>query len=612
MRSARIRVLLGLVVVATAATAATAATMTAPAAQERQQIVISGPPGDIQIPGMPGGRQFKTGTGRIVGRVVSADTGTPLRRAQVRISGPEVGSKASLTDAEGRYEFRELPAGRFTVSASKSGYVGVQYGQSRPFEQGRPIELADKQVLDKADISMPRGSVISGRIVDEFGEAVADAMVTAMRQSWMGGRRRLVVAGRPGQTNDLGQFRMYGLPPGDYYVSATLRNAESMMFEMIGPMGGPTGSNPGSGYAPTYFPGTSSPTEAQKITVVVGQEAQQTDFALMPVRLARISGVVMSSDGKPVESAMINVLPASRSGDMGMMMMAASARTSKEGQFTVNGVAPGEYTLNARSMRITTPDGGGTMVFTTTIGGPGGDDSEFAALPVTVAGEDLSNVVVVTSKGATATGRLSFEGGAKPANLASIRISAAPAEISDGPMMMGGSGGLAKADGTFELKGLSGHRLIRVGNLPQGWMLKAVRANGAEVTDTGVEFKPGEQLSNIEIVATAKTTEINGGVSSSNGTAVKEYTVVVFSDDPQQWSLPMSRWISGARPDQDGRFKIRNMPAGSYYAAAVDYLEAGAWSDPDLLERLKTGAKRFTLADGETETLDLKITDGPA
>jgi hypothetical protein len=70
----------------------------------------------------------------------------------------------------------------------------------------------------------------------------------------------------------------------------------------------------------------------------------------------------------------------------------------------------------------------------------------------------------------------------------------------------------------------------------------------------------------------------------------------------------MSRWISGARPDQEGRFKVRNMPAGSYYAAAVDYLEAGAWSDPELLERLKTNAKRFTLADGEVETLDLKMT----
>ena len=103
----------------------------------------------------------------------------------------------------------------------------MQYGQTRPFESGRSIELADKQSLDKADISMPRGSVISGRIVDEFGEPVADANVTAMRQQWLNGRRRLMPSGRNAQTNDLGQYRIYGLPPGDYYVSATLRNMDS-------------------------------------------------------------------------------------------------------------------------------------------------------------------------------------------------------------------------------------------------------------------------------------------------------------------------------------------------------------------------------------------------
>jgi protocatechuate 3,4-dioxygenase beta subunit len=585
-------------------------TAAATEAQERQ-IFITGPgeaAGQLP-PGLPGSRPAKTGSGRVLGRILSAETGAPLRRAQVRISGPDIGSKAALSDAQGRYEFRDLPAGRFTLSASKAGYVNIQYGQNRPYESGRPIELAEKQVLDKADISMPRGSVISGRIVDEFGEPVADAMVTAMRQTWMSGRRRFVPSGRPGQTNDLGQFRMYGLAPGDYYVSATLRNAEVMMFDIMGAQGGPTGSQPSSGYAPTYFPGTASPTEAQRVTVVAGQEAQQTDFALLPVRLSRVSGMVMTSDGKPVENAMVNLVPISRMGDVGMMMMSSSSRTTKDGQFTLNGVAPGEYTLNARSMRITA-DSSGDFMFSARIGGPG-DDAEFAAMPLAVAGEDMSNVMVVTSKGGTAVGRLSFEGGSKPA-LAGVRVTAFPADPSDGPMMMGGSNAQAKPDGTFELKGLAGHRLIRAVSLPAGWMLKSVTLNGKDITDTGADFKSGEQVTNLEIVATAKVTEINGAVTASNGAPLKDYTVVVFSEDPEQWSMPMSRWISGARPDQDGRFKIRSMPPGSYYVIAVDYVEAGAWSDPELLERLKTRAKHFTLADGATETMDLKLADiGP-
>ena len=587
------------------------ATVTAATAQERVVITGAAAPGEgIQLPGMPGARPVKTGTGRILGRVLSAESGTPIRRVQVRISGTDIGSKTAMTDGEGRYEFRDLPAGRFTLNTTKSGYVSVQYGQNRPFESGRPIELADKQVVDKADIIMPRGGVISGRIVDEFGEPVADAMVSAMRQTWMNGRRRFVPAGRPDQTNDLGQFRMYGLPPGDYYVSAILRN-EAMLFDMMGAQGGPVGSTPPSGYSPTYFPGTSTPAEAQKVTLAIAQEAQQIDFALLPVRLAKISGVVMSSDGKPVENAMVNAVPANRSGDVGMMMVGTSARTTKDGVFSLNGVAPGDYTLNARSIRMVTSEGGAGMVFTATIGGgPGGDDSEFAAQPVTVAGEDLSNLVIVTSKGATASGRISFEGTAKPANVTGIRVSAMTTDFSDGPVLIGGSSAAAKADGTFEIKGLAGQRLIRVSNLPQGWMLKSVRLQGNDVTDTAVDFKSGEQYPNIEIVATSKTTEINGGVTMANGAPMKDYTVIVFSENPDHWSIPMTRWVTGARPDQDGRFKIRNMPAGGYYAVAVDYIESGAWGDPDLLDRLKVRARRFTLGEGETETLELKIADG--
>lgn len=581
-------------------------TVAFPAAQERQQIMITGAPGDIQLPGMPP-RPVKTGTARIAGRVLSAETGTPIRRAQVRIMGPDIGAKAALTDGEGRYEFRDLPAGRFTMTVSKSGYVSVQYGQTRPFEAGRPLDVADAQVIDKADISMPRGGVIAGRIVDEFGEPVVDAMVSAMRQSWMGGRRRFVPAGRTAQTNDLGQFRMYGLPPGEYYVSATLRNADTMIFDMLGQQGGPTGSNPGSGYAPTYFPGTTSPADAQKISLALGQEAQGTEFALIAVKLARVSGVVINSEGKPVAGAMVRASPVGRAGDIGAMIMGStSARTSKEGTFTLSSVAPGEYSLEVRSMQVMT-EGGDRMVFTATIGGAMGGDSEFASLPITVAGEDLANVTVVTSKGATATGRITFEGGTNPANATAIRVNAAPVEMGDGPML-GGSSAAVKADGTFELKGLVGRRVLRVMNLPQGWMLKAIRLDGNDITDAGADFKAGQDVPALEIVATPRTTEITGGVTSSNGAAVKDYTVIVFSDNPDHWVLPMSRWVAGARPDQEGRFQIRNMPPGGYYAVAVDYVEQGAWGDPELLDRLKGAAKAFTLGEGDTQTLDLKIT----
>lgn len=580
----------------------------------QQQIIINGPPADmpVQLPGM-GPRQPKTGTGRLRGRVVSGETGGPVRRAQIRIMGSDIGSKSAMTDADGRYEFRDLPAGRFSMSATKAGYVSIQFGQTRPFESGKPIDLSEGQVMDKADFSLPRGSAISGRLVDEFGDPIADALVSAMRSAWSGGRRRLQPTGRTAQTNDLGQFRIYGLSPGDYYVSATFRSGEMMAMEIAmsavtggAGTGGPTGSTPNSGYAPTYFPGTPNGSEAQKISLAVGQEAPNTDFALLPVKLAKITGTVISSDGKPVDGSMINALPRNAEG-VGMMMMSGTARSDKNGNFVINNVAPGDYTLQTRTMQFMTSGGGDNMVFTARVGiGADGSDAESGSLPITVSGEDLSGVVIVTAKSATANGHLLFEGGEKPTTASNIRIMASGVD-SDSPMMMfpGGPGNV-KADGSFELRGMSGTRIIRLANLPTGWTLKSVRVNGNDITDTGLDFKPGENISGLEVTLTSKVTEVNGTVKSGSQ-QVKDYTVVIFADEPQKWSLPSTRYVTGTRPDQDGRFQVKNLPAGSYYAIAVDYLPQGEWGDPDVLERLKPNATSFSVSEGQTKTLNLTL-----
>ena len=125
-------------------------------------------------------------------------------------------------------------------------------------------------------------------------------------------------------------------------------------------------------------------------------------------------------------------MPSSRTGDVAMAFMGGgTGRTSKDGNFAITSVAPGDYALNVRSFRMITSGSGDTMTFTATIGGPDGGDSETAALPITVAGDDLSNVVIMTSKGGTASGRIVFEGTAPPSS-AGIRITTmgADAEMS--------------------------------------------------------------------------------------------------------------------------------------------------------------------------------------
>ena len=134
-----------------------------------------------------------------------------------------------------------------------------------------------------------------------------------------------------------------------------------------------------------------------------------------------------------------------------------------------------------------------------------------------------------------------------------------------------------------------------------------MKLDGTDITDTGADFKPGDTTPGLEVELTNKSTAVNGGATAADGTVVKDYTVVIFAESPEYWHLPMTRWVTGTRPDQDGRFKVQNLPAGSYLAVAVDYVPQGEWGDPELLDRLKSKGKRFSLGDGETQTLDLKL-----
>jgi hypothetical protein len=577
----------------------------------QQQVGIN--PGDAPVQLLPPGRQAKTGTGRLRGRVVTGDTGTIIRRAQVRISSADIGTKTAFTDAQGRYEFKDLPAGRFSVTVSKSGFVTMQYGQTRPFEPGRPIELVDGQVMEKTDIALPRGSAVSGRILDEFGEPVADAIVTAMRMQYSGGRRKLMPSGHGSTTNDLGQFRLFGLPPGEYYVSATVRSAEPMMFDMLGASrSGPTGSNNNSGYAATYYPGTPNPGEAQRLSLSVGQEMSSIDIQMQPVRLARISGLATTSDGKPMSGAIVLLLPAMK--EAVAFMPPVPSRTDKDGTFTLSNVAPGDYSLQIQSMAAMMNMAtqamsmmGGSDSPTPASPPPSPAEREFAMATVAVAGDDITGMVVTGMRGAKATGRVVFEGGAKPEKISTLRLIASPTDPESAAAASAFGMATVGEDGAFEIDSLVGAETLHVVNPPKGWFFKQVTHDNTDITDKGFEFKPGDAVGNFEIVLTTKQQAVTGHVVNDKGDPVKEYTVIVFSDDPQKWTISDSRWIDSARADQQGQFRIADLPAGSYLAVAVEYVDQGEWRDPEWLARASRTATKFTLDEGATKQLDLKL-----
>src|SRR5215831_600092 len=250
----------------------------------------------------PRDTSVQTGTAIIRGHVFDASNGQPLRKAQVRALSPDLrDNRLAITDVSGAYEFKDLAPGRYSLSVNKGSYVGVSYGQTRPLEPGKTLEVRNAQLLDKIDFSLPRGAVITGRIVDEFGDPIDEVMVMAMRYQYMTGRKQLMSTGRAGVTNDVGEFRIYGLPPGQYVISATYR-ATNFNFG-----GDPSADRDRdrSGYAPTYYPGTANAADAQRINVGVGQKISDVTIALLPTRLARISGTAVNSDGRPIPAGAV-------------------------------------------------------------------------------------------------------------------------------------------------------------------------------------------------------------------------------------------------------------------------------------------------------------------
>jgi hypothetical protein len=164
-----------------------------------------------------------------------------------------------------------------------------------------------------------------------------------------------------------------------------------------------------------------------------------------------------------------------------------------------------------------------------------------------------------------------------------------------------------KETGTFEIDGLVGRRAFNFMDPPKGWFIKRINHDNDDITDKGYDFKPGEDVEGFEIVMTNRSQTVSGAVTNDKGEPAKEYTVVVFPEDPQRWTATPGRSLDSARPDQQGQFRIVGLPPGAYLALAVEYVAEGEWADPEWLARAARKATAFTLSEGAAKTLSLKL-----
>jgi hypothetical protein len=585
MRSTGVSFVILLLSSSLAAAQSTGGAQPGPAPQPGQ--ASPGPPQRMPARPLRPGETAPRGTATIRGQVSAGGTGAAVRRAQVRAMSMEGrGGGVTSTDGNGLFEIKDLPAGRYVLTVTKSGFAQTQFGQRRPGDPGTPIELADGQTADKVSVVLARGAVIAGTVVDDGGDPIAGAQVAAVRYQYISGTRRLVPApseGSSDRTDDRGGFRLYGLPPGDYYVSATNPTNRFM------PPGATNTEQ--DGFAPTYYPGTANVAEATRITVRAGQEMSGANFAFIVARMARVRGRALNSRGDPVAGAMAMLTPAEPFGGM-MMMNMSNAMIAGDGTFNFANVSPGRYNLNIRPA------------------GMQNANAEFAVMPITVGNDDIDNLTVTTNVGATVRGVvMTDDGSAPPFRPEQVQVFAQPMEPTT--VFVQPVQNRMNDDYSFEMTGLFDRRrfsaLAGTPGAASGWYLKSVIYDGQDITDTGLEFAPNRTYEGLTILFSRKATDLSGALTDDRGKPVVDATVVIFPASRDRWTY-LSRYIRTTRPDTNGRFSLKGMPPGDdYLIIAVQNLEQGQASDPEFLARARDMATPFSLSEGETRAVDLKL-----
>jgi Carboxypeptidase regulatory-like domain len=504
-------------------------------------------------------------SGVIRGRV-TASNGTALSYAAVRMSWD---AQAGRTDSDGRFEFRGLPAGTHRISASKVGY----------FEREIPVPLKQNETLDDRQWSLEAWGIVAGRVFDEYGDPVQGARMEVLQLRYEAGRRRLVPVQALGTaTDDHGSYRLFGLRPGQYVVSAEVGSTVAVADL--------------PGYARTLFPGTLVAAHAQFVTV--GQaEVTGIDFGLVRAPSATVAGRFVNAKDEPTGGS-LQLLPSQHS--LTVMGVPAGARIYSDGRFEFPNVAPGEYVIQGYRGRTSNSTEG-----------------EFGAAHVTVTDGDVRGVVVRTSLGSSIRGRIVFEPslGSSLPNPWDVGLSPIPVDYDLSPQNNFASANV-QPDGSFVIDGINGPRRLEVVAAPAGWVLKEIRAGGITVTDQVLPFGTAdESLRDVEVVLTDRVSELIGSIRDDRARPMAAATIIVFSTDRSHW-YPRSRYVQRTPSEADGSFSISGLPAGQYYAAPVRNVPRDgdeAWQEPAFLESLIPGSVSVLIGDGGRASANFRLSD---
>lgn len=512
----------------------------------------------------------------IAGTVVTLAGGEPLRKSKITLQSlnDRTHSISTITDSGGHFELQRLDPGGYKLRVSRVGFVTYEYGQRKPGDPGATLSLRPGQQIKDLVFRLIPDGVIAGRILDEDGEPLPSVVVSALREVFTEGKRSLSTAAIV-ETNDRGEYRLFGLPPGRYFVSALY-----MQWNRFGDSSGepadPVDAS-SQGYARMYYPGTPDAGKATTIVVASGAEIPSIEMLMRQVPVYRIRGHVFNQiTHRPGVGTSVLLVPKTAGHDWEFTNQQATVEKA-DGSFEIVEVLPGSYVLISYWL-----DEGRVYSSRTA---------------VEVGNVDLEDIDVAISAGTNIKGRVIWDG--RPA-LEKDELTVAPTP-QDAPLIAPGTA--VNQDNSFTLKGIDdGRYTVDVSGQSKDCYIKDVAYEGSSVLDNGFTVARGSTAV-LEITISSHGAWVQGTVTGQDGLPAPGVWVVLV---PETTHISQRRPYKHQTTDQYGHFDLRGIAPGDYRVFSWDEVEDGAWEDPDFLkpfEEKRLGAK-VTVQDGDAKAIN--------
>jgi 5-hydroxyisourate hydrolase-like protein (transthyretin family) len=519
--------------------------------------------------------------GSVSGKVFDALTGQPLSKVQLQlvpeaVRAPRREAYTASTNSSGVFHLIHVEPGNYRLSAERNRYVRQQYGQKSPRGMGATITLGPKQHIANIEMRLMPGAVVTGRVTDEDGEPLAGVRVSVMQYRYVRGRRELAPVAGGSSTNDLGEYRIWDIPPGRYYVSASYQPGNAMRR-------GAAAADE-AGYPTIIYPGVLDAAQTTPIAIRAAEVKSGIDFRMARIPTVRISGVLRPVTGTLPPRLMMILMPRGGATPFNRRIIGVRPDT---GRFEVGGITAGRYLLQAF----------------------GGNENEslYASVALEVGGANIENLELTLAPGANLSGQIRVEaGGSEPLRMDRLRVFIRP--IGDAPSLPGPGNflGTLNADGSFVAKNIRpGPSMLQVNGLPEGYYVKSVKLGGQEVVETGFELLPGVDASGLTVTLSPDAARVDGGVTDDRGAPSTGATVVIVPVSKYRREAMLS--FPTASTDQHGRFSLPNLAPGDYLLFAWDDVEPGAWQDPNFLELFEEQATKVKLQPKDIQNVDLKL-----